>query len=133
MDQYALLKDGVFVKFMYLNDPPEVATQKGYLALPVVHETVDNSTQGYTSQVTEDVVEPSRYVVRTTISDLPPADIAAAVEARKQQAVDFFDTDQSALRALALTLFDTINEVRVLKSQAPLTFAQFKTYVKGKL
>ncbi len=39
--------------------------------------------------------------------------------------------DGSVVRALGQALFTLVNEVRVLKSQAPLTSTQFRNYVKG--
>ena len=57
MNEYALLKDGAFVKFMYRDTLPEVATHKGFSVLPVVREKVDNSTQKYVVSEIVEVVE----------------------------------------------------------------------------
>jgi hypothetical protein len=55
-----------------------------------------------------------------------------------QRPVDDLDTLNAALmqdggvvRALGQALFTLVNEVRVLKSQTPLTLTQFKNYLKG--
>lgn len=133
MNEYAILKDGVFVKFIRRDEQPEVAAHKGYAVLPVVRETVDNSTQSYTSQVTEEIIEPSRYLIRTTISDLSQAEIDASIALKKDNAIAQLDLEYSYIKALALTLFDAVNEIRVLKGQGPLTLEQFKVYVKEKL
>ena len=54
---------------------------------------------------------------------------------------DFSDVDQATvdqlllesgvMRALAKALFQTINDVRVLKGQGTITAEQFKTFLKG--
>ena len=133
MTQYAILKDGVFVKYKNFDTPPEMATHKGYSALPVEYETVDTSTQQYTTQTVAEIIEPSRYLIRTTIADKTPAEITAIEEERRETVVTRMSSDLTFDKAIALTLFDVVNEVRALKSQAPLTLAQFKTYVKGKI
>jgi hypothetical protein len=43
------------------------------------------------------------------------------------------DMQGTLTRALAVALFETINEVRVLKGQNAITAAQFKTYLKTKM
>lgn len=48
--------------------------------VPVVEETVDNSTGSATQRTREDVVEADRVVRRTTISDVPLADQRARAE-----------------------------------------------------
>lgn len=133
MNEYAILKDGVFYKFIRRDDQPEVATHKGYAVLPVVRETVDNSTQSYKNFETVITIEPTRYLIQRVISDKPQAEIDAIYEAEKDTAVADMVSDRSVAKALGLTLFDVVNEVRGLKAQAPLTLNQFKTYVRGKL
>jgi len=133
MTEYALLKDGAFVKFMYRDTLPEVATHKGYSIYPVVREKVNNSTQRYVNKTVTEAIEGSSYVIRTTIEDKPQAELDALYEAQKDEAVLQLDRERDVLKALGATLFDLTNEVRVLKGQQPITAAQFKAYVRGKL
>lgn len=133
MSRYAFLKDGVFDKFYESETLPEVATHKGYSVLPVEEEVVNTATQQYVDVTTEAIIEQTRYLLRTTIADKPPAEITAIEEAEKDDTITSFNADRSLPRALALTLFDAVNEIRTLKAQAPLTLDQFKSYVRGKL
>jgi hypothetical protein len=133
MNDYAILKDGVFYKFVRRDEQPEVATHKGYAVLPVVRETVDNSTQPYTTRETVETIEPTRYLIQQITSDRPQAEIDVLIEDEKDAVLGELATDRSVSKALGLALFDLTNEVQVLKSQQPLTLQQFKTYVRGKL
>jgi len=134
MVQYAIIKDGTTLHRMIEADsPPEVATHKGFTVLPVEEEVVDNSTINYTNSVVENLIEPTRYLIRTTISDKTQPELDIIYEAEKDYVIDKFDEERDIVRALALTLFDAVNEIRVLKAQAPLTMGQFKAYVRGKL
>ncbi len=56
---------------------------------------------------------------------------AALLDAKREKYIDQLQSD--ALRALATALFQTINSVRALQSQPPLTAAQYRTYLKGLL
>ena len=93
MTEYALLKDGVFVKFMWREEQPDVATHKGYAIHPVVRTTVNNAAQPYVDQVVTEGVVGTDYVITTTITDKPQAEIDAIREARKQAAVDAMEED----------------------------------------
>lgn len=133
MTEYALLKDGAFVKFMYRDTLPEVATHKGYAIYPVVREKVDNSTQKYVVTDVVEVVENGNYVLRKVVSDMPQAERDVLIAQLEDNAVATLGNDKTILKALGAVLFELTNEVRVLKGQQPITAAQFKTYVRGKL
>lgn len=132
--KYALLKDGAFVEYKFFDELPEVATHKGYSLLPVVEEDLNWAVTEYVDVTVQKIIEPTRYVVRRTVSDKPQAEIDAIVAQQKQTYADILTQDNMSLyKALGAVMFDLVNEVRALKSQAPITKAQFKDYVKGKL
>jgi len=132
--KYALLKDGAFVEYKFFDELPEVATNKGYSLLPVVEEDLNWAITEYVDVTVQKIIEPTRYVVRRTVTDKPQAEVDAVVAQQKQTYADILTQDNMSLyKALGAVMFDLVNEVRALKSQAPITKAQFKDYVKGKL
>ena len=65
---------------------------------------------------------------KTISIDVPPPPDFNAID---QATVDRLLLDSGVMRALAKALFQTINDVRVLKGDSTITAAQFKTYLKG--
>lgn len=133
MDEYALIKDGALVEIIEFPSAPEVATHKGYSALPVVRETVNNATQEFTSTSVVATIEPTRYLIQKIVSDLSQAEIDAKVQAAIDSSMTALDEPRSVVKAIGAVLFDVVNEVRSLQSQPALTSQQFKNYVRGKL
>lgn len=133
MNEYALFINGTFEYIKRFEEIPVNIPHKNVEWFPVVRETVDNSTQNYKTTTTESVLEQGNYVIRTTISDMTPAEIAAAQENKRNLVVNVMDEDFSVFKAIALTLFDLTNEVRILKGQQTITLQQFKDYVRSKL
>lgn len=133
MNEYALIKGGVFVEVRRYAAQPADVPHKGVVWLPVVRETVNNATQKYTSSTITTAIEPTRYLVRTIISDKPQAEIDAFLAAQKKAQVERIEDATSIIKALATALFEVVNEVRVLKGQQQITAAQFKTYLRSKL
>lgn len=133
MNEYALIKGGVFVEVRRCAEKPDDIPHKGVVWLPVVRETVNNATQKYTSSTITTAIEPTRCLVRTIISDKPQAEIDAFLAAQKVAQVERIEDATSIIKALATALFEVVNEVRVLKGQQKITAAQFKTYLRSKL
>ena len=67
-------------------------------------------------------------VAKTVVIDPPPPPDFGAID---QATVDALLIDSGVIRALAQALFQTVNDVRVLKGQSTITVMQFKTYLKG--
>ena len=65
---------------------------------------------------------------KTISIDVPPPPDFNAID---QATVDRLLLDSGVMRALAKALFQTINDVRVLKGDSTITAAQFKTFLKG--
>ena len=65
--------------------------------------------------------------------DKTQATIDAEKAERDTNAVDQIDGVSSIEKALGMVLFEVVNKVRVLEGDQPITGAQFKTYLKGKL
>jgi len=133
MAKFALIKNGVFVEARnYDRKPPDIP-HKNAVWLPFVTEEVNNAVTQNTKRSVEAIIEPDRYVVRTTITDKSQAEIDAEVEQAKEQAAKAIDSGYTLLRALGLVLFGVVNDVRELKGQQPITAQQFRNFVKGKL
>ena len=62
-----------------------------------------------------------------TIVARPPHDFGPEDQAAADRMLD----DPGIVRALAQALFQTVNDVRILKGQGTITGAQFKTFLKG--
>ena len=58
-----------------------------------------------------------------------PAELDAELDA----VVARMDSNRNLIKALALTLFEVVNQVRVLNNQGEITLPQFRNYLKGKL
>lgn len=61
------------------------------------------------------------------------ATIDAEKDARDDNAVNRINNISSVEKALGSVLFEVVNKVRVLEGDVPITGAQFKNYLKGKL
>lgn len=133
MNEYALIKGGVFVEVRRYAEKPDDIPHKSVVWLPVVRETINNATQKYTDEVVTEAIEPTRYLITTTISDKPQAEIDAYLGAQKDAQVERIEDATSIIKALAVALFEVVNDVRVLKGQQAITAAQFKTYIRSKL
>jgi len=64
---------------------------------------------------------------KSVVIDPPPPPDLDAIDAA---AVDKLLLESGVMRAMATALFQTINDVRVLKGQSTITAAQFKTFLK---
>lgn len=133
MNEYALFMNGEFVKIKKFTERPPHIPHKNVVWYPVVRETVDNSTQQYTETIKTQTIENDTYVIRRTIQDLPQAEIDTIIESEKTENINLIDRNYTITRALALTLFEVVNQVRVLNGQVEITPDQFKTYLKSKL
>jgi hypothetical protein len=110
---FAAIKDGKFVRWQ-----DNQTAGPGETVLPVIADpdpvlAVDEELRGPDFEILPDKVRAYGRVVKTVLSEI--------------------DQQGSMIRALAMTLFDVYNELRVLKGQQPLTVNAFKTYVKNKM
>ena len=76
---------------------PEVITFPKPYWVPVVRETVDNSTQQYVNRTRETIVAADQVTERLTITDKTQAEIDAAQEADAQSSFE-----QKIIKALAI-------------------------------
>lgn len=132
MNEYALIQGGVFKEIRKYAEKPDDIPHKGVVWLPVSRVLNNTSTQGYTDTSVSTEIQPTQYVITTTISDKPQAEIDALLAQVKDGEVATID-EMSVIKALATALFEVVNEVRVLKGQQAITAAQFKTYLRSKL
>lgn len=124
MTDYALVGPANEIKF--IQSAPFDVTRAGWRGLPITgaQPAYDPTTQ---------VLEGPTYTVN-------PADVSRVWVVRSKTAGEL-DTEHTSIadrllsdplmKALTLALFQTNNDVRVLKGQAAFTPAQFKNYLKG--
>jgi len=96
----------------------------------VPYNRITNDTSTGPNKTYENPVETiyaDRVELVTEIRDKTPVEIDAEDDA---VAADMMD-NAGVVRALAQTLFEVVNDVRVLKGQGTITGTQFKTYLKG--
>lgn len=60
------------------------------------------------------------------------SEIDAEVLAQQNSTMDQLDQASSVNKALGAAVFELVNDVRVLKGDAPITAAQFKTWLRSK-
>lgn len=139
MNEYALIVNGEFKEIKRAKEQPQDIPHKGVVWLPVVRENIDNSTQThlrFTETTEQRTIEPTRYLIQIIKQDRTQQQIDGLIEVSKDGQMSLLEevnTNQNIARALGKVLFEVVNEVRVLKSQQPLTAEQFKTYVRSKL
>lgn len=87
MPEFALIKNGEFVEVRRYDTQPEDIAHKDVQWLPVVRETVDETVTGNgTQSATEHIIETSRYLIRTTVTDIPTNELVASMEVTPYQA-----------------------------------------------
>ena len=92
--------------------------------VPVVEETNDTSTTDAKASSQTQTVEAERVLIVRTIRDRT----AEEIETEKDVLI-LSEADQ----VLGKVIFQLVNDVRQLRSQQPVTKAQFLTYLKGLL
>jgi hypothetical protein len=113
LHQYAVLIGDYIVRFQ------NTTTISGdERLLPVIADAdpalaTDEELIGPDYEVLPDRVRAYGRIVKTALADI--------------------DMQGTITRALAVALFETINDVRVLKGQGTITAAQFKNYLKTKM
>lgn len=133
MAEFALFVDGAFREIRRYKARPDDIAHKNVNWYPVVRESVDNSTQEYVDKSTTRQLEGDNYVIRVTIFDRSQAEIDAAIETRKDQALLTVNQDYQSLKAVAQVLFELTNQVRALNAQPDITKQQFVDYLRSKL
>ena len=83
-------------------------------------------TNPETGEVTTREMTADEIAARQAIAD-------ANATAKANAAMALIDRQGNIVKALGAALFETINDVRVLKGQQPITAQQFRTYIKSKL
>lgn len=89
--------------------------------VPVVEETVDNSTGPDTATSRETIIEAAQVVVRRTIRDLTAEEIDGRKEAQISRLQDVF----------LEVVTNHENRIRALESRPAVTRAQVRNFLKG--
>ncbi len=96
--------------------------------VPVVVEPTDTSTgPDKVVGAWAETVEVGRLLRSRTIRDKTQAELNTEDQTR----IDRLLLDSGVMRALATALFQTVNDVRVLRGDGTITATQFKTYLKA--
>lgn len=138
MAKYAHIKDGAVYKRhdFTAEQIAEIPAHKAHYILPVI-------------EVAEPAYDPLTHYAPVALDPAINAndvtyDWAAPVAKTQQEidgelavvqdnAMEDVTRDNAITKALATALFETINDVRVLKGQGTITAEQFRTYVRSKL
>lgn len=135
---YAKIEGGQIVKRKDLDpsfvlDPAEAQALGKPYWLPIVEEFEDLSTGPMKAK---DVIGPEiqadRVYRKVTVRDMTQAELDARAEQQKVDAEEKLDV-HPAFKALAVALFETVNDVRQLKGQQPVTAQQFKAFLRSKM
>lgn len=110
----------------------EIASGKPYW-VPVVKQTVDNSTGPDTVVTTDKAVSDAAITFTKTIRDKTQAEIDAQQTAEIDAAIDAVQQNRSELKALAEGLFIAYNEAREAGGKQPITKQQFLTWLREQL
>jgi len=105
-----------------VSPPVEGFTDGNDAVVPIVEETVDNSTGPNVVRNQEEIVEASRVLRRTTIRDMTAQEIDEQLDRRA-----------SVQDVLLKVITNHENRIRTLEARPSVTEAQVKDYLKGLL
>ena len=113
--------------------PPVIGYVNGNDKIVAVEtETTDTSTGPDTVNTRVETVEANRVLIAVSIRDMTAQELADRETARLDGAEQQIEVDP-ALKALSQAVFEILNDVRTLNSQAPITKTAFNTWLRVRM
>lgn len=133
MSLFAIIKPDNSIMEYRSNLDPKAGTKPGYKILPVIDTdpAYNDATQKKTGPVIK--VNADNVTRVWTVTDLTAPELAAILDAKREAVLQSISNSNDIIKALGGMLFDTVNDVRVLKGQGTITAAQFKANLKSRL